>query len=132
MRPSLGSITSRCVEVGPWFLATGSGSTPLQPRVDGLAFHGEHAERALMGAPQGLHSRGPVQGRLSFRGEAVAQIQIDQLLVRDPCFRRQPLEVRDDIYTEPNGDLLFQVSSVGVPATLQLRKIVFLSHSCPR
>ena len=89
-------------------------------------------EEYLSGAPshQPLHrtSRRPLERRLPPRRDAVTQVEIDEILVRDPCLFRQFFEVSDDVNAKANRHLLFQVFGIGVLAALQLAQIVFSSN----
>lgn len=62
----------------------------------------------------------PVDLNLSFAGDAIAQIQIDQALVGNACLVGHTLEVGQYILGQAHGDRLFQLGCVGIFAGFQL------------
>lgn len=58
----------------------------------------------------------------------VAQVQVDQALIRDACVFRHVFEVGNHVLIEPDGDGLFQFRRVRGRAGLHVGKIVFGSH----
>ena len=50
-------------------------------------------------------SRAPAHGKSLATGGAVAEIQVDECLVRDAALARKDLEVSDGFIVEPDGDL---------------------------
>ncbi|SBT04012.1 hypothetical protein ACCAA_130007 [Candidatus Accumulibacter aalborgensis] len=63
------------------------------------------------------------------RSRAVAQIQVDEALVGDTNVFRDSLEVRDGLFVEPNGDLLFELCCVWVFSGSG--EVVFFAHVAP-
>ncbi len=70
----------------------------------------------------------PLQNWPLFRIRTIPQVQVDKILVRNPCLQRQLLEVLDDINAKSDGDLLLEFLGEWVLAPLHLREIIFLSH----
>ena len=68
----------------------------------------------------------PPKVKLSVVRSTVTQIKIDQAFVRDTDLFRYSFEVPDQVFVQPNGDLLFQLRRIGIFA--RLREIVFFSH----
>ena len=68
----------------------------------------------------------PVEIQLALRCCAVAQIQVDEALVRDADFLRDRLEVLDGFIIQPDGDLLLELRRVRVLACFG--EVVFLAH----
>jgi len=60
------------------------------------------------------------------RFHAISQIEINQGLVRDVSLFGQPLEIVDDLFLKPEGDLPFELA--GIRVLLGFAEIVFFSH----
>jgi hypothetical protein len=71
------------------------------------------------GASQGVRPRSdcrsPVQRKASLRGRAVAEVQVDEGLIRHPDLFRECLEIADRVLIEPDGDLLPPVATSNSP-----------------
>ena len=74
--------------------------------------------------------RNPLECRLLSRMSTFRKIEIDEILVGDPGFSSQCLEVADCIRVEPKGYCLLKMLGIWVPN--RIREVVFFSHSnCP-
>lgn len=71
----------------------------------------------------------PVQVQLPVRRRAVAQVQVDEALVRNADLLGNRLEVVDRFLVQANGHLLLQSGSVGVLSGGG--EVVFFSHGAP-
>ena len=71
----------------------------------------------------------PIQIELAMRGRAIAQIQIDEALVRDTSVLRYRLEVAYGFLIEANGNLLLKLGSIRI--FFRSRKVVFFAHRTP-
>lgn len=62
---------------------------------------------------------------------AISQIEINEILVGNPRFFGQALEILNDIHAETQCNLLFELPGMRVFTPFQFGKIVFFSHSIP-
>jgi len=68
----------------------------------------------------------PSHAQTSVAGSAVAKVEVDQSLVRNPCLLSQVLEVGNRGFIKPDRNPLLQAP--GVRVLPSFRKIVFLPH----
>jgi hypothetical protein len=62
--------------------------------------------------------------------DAVPEVEVDQVLIRDPRLGRHRLEVGHDVLVQADRDRLLEVLDVGVLLTLHLGEVVVFSHRC--
>lgn len=71
----------------------------------------------------------PVQVQLAVRRRTVAQVQVDEALVRNTNLLGERLEVVDRFLIQADGDLLLQLGSIGIlPGG---GEVIFLAHETP-
>ncbi len=64
--------------------------------------------------------------RLAVLGGTIAEVKVDQVLIRHTVFSRKVFKIIDRFSLEPDGDLLLQYRSVRI--FIRLREIIFFSH----
>jgi len=69
-----------------------------------------------------------MHGKFLLLGGAVAKVKIDQILIREPSFNGQRLEVCNGFPVETNRDGLLQHPDVGILLPPHFGKVVVFSH----
>ena len=73
----------------------------------------------------------PVDLYLPAIRKAVAQVQVNQALVRDASFLGIALEIVHNIFRQPHSHRLLELGRIGVLAGLQFGQVVFSFHAYP-
>jgi hypothetical protein len=72
--------------------------------------------------------RSPLHLQLPLMNRTIAQVQIDQALIRDSRLLRQGLEVGNGVLIQSHGHRLLRILDVGVFTPFHLGKIIMVSH----
>jgi len=68
----------------------------------------------------------PAHSRTPPRQCAVAQVRVDERLIRDTAFRREPFEIRDCAFVDSDRHGSFE--ALGIRVRSSLAEVVFFSH----
>lgn len=69
-----------------------------------------------------------MHGKFPMMGCAVAKVKVDQILIWEPGFYGQRLEVCDSLPVETHRDGLLQHPDVGISPPLHFGKVIVFSH----